>query len=230
MRSRDKAKPSYEGPGPGAYGLHAPEHTSRYRSGPTYCFGTAGREAVSEAKMPGPGAYSLPNDIGKKGLGYTQTTRRSIGSATGVRSDVPGPGTHPLKSTFGEGPMYSTSPRLDTGFGQKDGVPGPGEYSAQDIATAEGKPRWGFGTQHRMDGAATKNLATPGPGAYVLNSAVGEGPKFSMKSRYKAQRSHAFPGPGSHGGHYSSFHSTATTPRIRSMNNTMTSFNDASGN
>lgn len=209
MRQKEKAKLPFDGPGPGAYGLHSPESTSRYRTGPHYCFGAAGREALGETKMPGPGAYTLPNEIGKKGAGYTQSPRRPQGSAVGVSSDVPGPGTHTIKSTVGDGPSFSAAPRLEAGTAigsTKDKAPGPGEYDSVDNAISEGKPRWGFGTQTRMDATGKGQMATPGPGAYILSTAVGEGPKFSMKSRYRNPRPHPSPGPGAHGGHFSSFH------------------------
>jgi len=39
----------------------------------------------------------------------------------------------------------------------------------------------------------------------MSNSGLGEGPKFSMKARLSGPRPQASPGPGAHGGHYTSF-------------------------
>lgn len=202
MRQREKTLPPFDGPGPGAYSLHSPEHTSRCRSGPHFAFGTAGRDAVFEKKVPGPGAYSLPQTIGKEGVAYSHSPRRKNPQLSGS-ADVPGPGAHDIRSRLGEGPKFTVSHRGD--HPEKDSGPGPVDYDAVDKAIAEGKPQWGFGTQHRMDAVGKGQMATPGPGAYIVSTVVGEGPKYSMKSRYGNPRPYPSPGPGAHGGHYSSF-------------------------
>lgn len=84
-------------------------------------------------------------------------------------------------------------------------LPGPGDYDQVDSAVVEKTPRWGFGTATRPDTAFAALVGTPGPGAYGAASAVGEGPKYSMKARPVAPRPQPSPGPGAHGGHYSSF-------------------------
>merc|ERR1711879_1114135 len=112
-------------------------------------------------------------------------------------------GAHDIRTTVGEGPKFSASPRR--GDSKKITGPGPGEYIQGDHATAEKQPHWGFGTSQRPDTANSVHSHTPGPGAYTLGWSVGEGPKFSMQARRLNARMHPSPGPGAHGGHYSTF-------------------------
>merc|ERR1712232_49588 len=138
--------------------------------------------------------------IGKQGVSYSLTPRRRDKAPT---TKNPGPGAHDIRGNIGTGPKYSASPRY--GEVKAMQLPGPGDYDQVDIATSEKHPRWGFGTSQRPDTGSSAQMATPGPGAYLCGSAVGEGPKFSMKARLAGPRPQASPGPGAHGGHYSSF-------------------------
>mmetsp|Transcript_116327 Transcript_116327/g.282337 ORF Transcript_116327/g.282337 Transcript_116327/m.282337 type:complete len:106 (-) Transcript_116327:89-406(-) len=104
---------------------------------------------------------------------------------------------------MGEGPKWSASPR--TGGATKGNHPGPGDYDQLDVAVAEKHPRWGFGTSKRPDTTSNIHMSTPGPGAYMSNAGLGEGPKYSMKARLGGPRPQPSPGPGAHGGHYSTF-------------------------
>merc|ERR1712232_335067 len=74
----------------------------------------------------------------------------------------------------------------------------------KDEPVAEKQPRWGFGTSQRPDTSNTHG-GTPGPGAYIMSTAVGGGPKYSMQPRRQGLRPQPSPGPGAHGGHYSTF-------------------------
>jgi len=108
---------------------------------------------------------------------------------------------------MGEGPKWSASNKPS--FESKGNQPGPGDYSHVDMATSERNPKWGFGTSRRPDSTGSVHLSTPGPGAYpgayMNGTSLGAGPKYSMKSRLAAPRTHPSPGPGAHGGHYTSF-------------------------
>lgn len=190
-----------EVPGPGAYDVHAPDSTSRFTTQPRFAFGLSARESLGRTKVPGPGAYFAEKPANRNGLAYSLTPRRA--GKVAPTADNPGPGSHDIRSSFGEGPKYSASPRYTEL--KKSASPGPGEYRQDLSATIEKNPRWGFGTAMRPETAGGASLATPGPGAYVLTSAVGEGPKFTMKGRIVGPRPQLSPGPGAHGGHYSSF-------------------------
>mmetsp|Transcript_37980 Transcript_37980/g.80750 ORF Transcript_37980/g.80750 Transcript_37980/m.80750 type:complete len:244 (-) Transcript_37980:50-781(-) len=202
MKGRYHETQQMEGPGPGAYGVSTPEQSSRFGKSPRFAFGMSGREAVNKAKVPGPGQYSDTRGIGM-GAKYTLTPRRQ-GKASTAR-EYPGPGAHEIRSTIGpqgNAPKYSAAARK--GDEKKVIGPGPGEYDKADSAMNEKSPMWGFGTSQRAD-AAAGGAGTPGPGAYVRNTTTGEGPKFSMKARLAGPRPDISPGPGAHGGHYTTF-------------------------
>jgi len=187
------------GPGPGSYSNQPLESTSRYLQSPRFAFGISTRDAGNEKyRVPGPGAYAAPD--GRDGKAWSLTPRR--GSRL-KNLDLPGPGSHDVKNTLGDGPKYSASPRR---MDHKNLLgPGPGEYDGSDTAVAGKQPRWGFGTAQRPETANSSHAGTPGPGAYLMASAVGAGPKYSMQSRRGGPRPHPSPGPGAHGGHYSTF-------------------------
>ncbi|CAE8611864.1 unnamed protein product [Polarella glacialis] len=193
---------SADAPGPGTYGVQSPDVTSRYRRGPVISFGTAGRDVLTKTKVPGPGAYSAgkdAKDMGATGQSWTMSPRRNQSkSGTG---ETPGPGTHSLRTILGDGPKYTVSKRYDDP--NKHLGPGPGEYH-QAQQTSE-LPSWGFGKSNRPDTVGAAHLATPGPGAYMVGSTVGNGPRVTMKGRHPGPRPQQMPGPGAHGGHYSSF-------------------------
>lgn len=207
LKAVPKPQKPPDAPGPGAYGAPSTEVTSLFQRGPRFAFGSAGREAVGKHKAPGPGSYSCTRgDIGSSSRAYSMTPRRN--PDTKVKTDVPGPGAHQIKSHIGEGPKYSASSRV-VEFKQNSG-PGPSDYEQGDRLTLGKTPRWGFGTSQRLDAPMEKaHAATPGPGTYLLGSAVGDGPRFSMKARPMGSRGKdVSPGPGAYGGHFTQF-----TPR-----------------
>lgn len=57
--------------------------------------------------------------------------------------------------------------------------PGPGNYEAS-LNNKTAAPKFGFGSSTRND---LKKLNTPGPGAYKLNSSVGDVPAYAMPNR-----------------------------------------------
>jgi len=203
FRGRNQAPVNTDAPGPGAYVQHSPEHTSRFAASPRFGFPNSARESRSKVRGPGPGAYTPANGGVGSGAAYSLTPRRA--GIEGWRRHVPGPGTHNVGTAIGSGPKYSAASR------QADAnraiAPGPGAYDMTDNGVAGKTPRWGFGTSIRPNTTSPSAATTPGPGAYgSVNSVVGsEGPKFSFKARLPAPRQHPSPGPGAHGGHYSSF-------------------------
>mmetsp|Transcript_140782 Transcript_140782/g.392416 ORF Transcript_140782/g.392416 Transcript_140782/m.392416 type:complete len:243 (-) Transcript_140782:273-1001(-) len=203
MRARPNPPKPSDVPGPGAYGVHSPNATSRFQRGPGFPFGSAGREAIGKQKVPGPGSYSCTRgSVGSSnGRSYSMTPRRN--PDTKVKTDVPGPGAHELGTRLGEGPKYSASPRV-SGARAASG-PGPSDYDRADHVTSMKNPRWGFGTSHRLEPVGKSQATTPGPGTYAVASSVGGGPRFSMKARPLGSRKDASPGPGAHGGHFTCF-------------------------
>mmetsp|Transcript_80872 Transcript_80872/g.228934 ORF Transcript_80872/g.228934 Transcript_80872/m.228934 type:complete len:242 (+) Transcript_80872:1-726(+) len=201
FNGRHAAPRTHESPGPGAYSLYPADRTSRYKQAPQYAFSVSSRENGTKIKVPGPGAYGASQGIGQRGVSYSLTPRRS--ARPPLARELPGPGAHELKSFIGEGPKFSASTR-----GQefrKGSRPGPGDYDHVDNHVAEKHPSWGFGTSTRPDARSSQHQGTPGPGAYMTNTKVGEGPKYSMKARLQGPRLQQMPGPGAHGGHYTTF-------------------------
>eukprot|EP00929_Paragymnodinium_shiwhaense_P034918 TRINITY_DN18950_c0_g1_i1.p1 TRINITY_DN18950_c0_g1~~TRINITY_DN18950_c0_g1_i1.p1 ORF type:complete len:240 (+),score=17.01 TRINITY_DN18950_c0_g1_i1:110-829(+) len=190
-----------DGPGPGAYLTTQPDTTSRFKKSPNHAFGVSGRETLDKNRVPGPGAYTDKRGIGSAGKAFSLTPRRNTRARDA--GEFPGPGAHDLRSSIGGGPKFSASPRRNVD--RSEHVPGPGEYDQADVAVVEKPPRWGFGTSQRPDTANSAHSATPGPGAYLMGSAVGEGPKFSMQARRRGPRIQPSPGPGAHGGQYTTF-------------------------
>jgi len=202
FKGRSNTAPQGDLPGPGAYQAQQADNSSRYSQAPRYGFGVSSRLPLGKEKVPGPGAYDHEPVIGAKGQSWSLTPRRRD-KAPAAR-DLPGPGAHNLGTFVGQGPKYTASPRKSES--RKAPLPGPGDYHHTDQPTSERHPRWGFGTSQRPNVKTSAHLATPGPGAYLANPQLGTGPKYSMKARLNSQRPDASPGPGAHGGQWSSFH------------------------
>lgn len=207
FNGRTSSNRRVDGPGPGAYSSLPPQTTSRFNSAPRCAFGTSTRGEVDKQRVPGPGAYKDHRGLGvgnygEQRPGYSLTPRRNgRGRDT---AEEPGPGAHELRTTLGDGPKYSASAKRSQSA--RAGGPGPGDYDNMLGAVTAKEPKWGFGTSQRPDTAGNNAHAlTPGPGAYMTGSQVGEGPKFSMQARRLAARGHPSPGPGTHSGLYSSF-------------------------
>lgn len=198
-------------PGPGTYAVPATEVTSRFGKGPNFTFGTGAREVLSKAKLPGPGSYTVSREFGKQAIAYSLSPRKRAAEPRATSKDPPGPGpgAHSVSSRFPEGPKFSVSPRREPSRAQ---LPGPGDYDvAVSEANTERQPRCCFGTATQAN-PASGSLNTPGPGAYTPPTAVGEGPKFSMKGRFMDPKHELTPGPGSFGGHWSTLGDYRHTP------------------
>eukprot|EP00933_Yihiella_yeosuensis_P024608 TRINITY_DN19080_c0_g1_i1.p1 TRINITY_DN19080_c0_g1~~TRINITY_DN19080_c0_g1_i1.p1 ORF type:complete len:262 (-),score=33.71 TRINITY_DN19080_c0_g1_i1:177-962(-) len=200
---------SAHAPGPGTYALLPPDTASKFNRGSSFSFGTSGRDVVGKPKVPGPGAYSLRKDAGATCPAWTMSARRPIIES---EADGPGPGTHNIRSTLADLPKYAQIPSVSTSprdeLSKNRNHPGPGEYHSMDPRNTA--PAWGFGTSYRP-GCKPDNLSTvrmeelPGPGTYQITSTVGAGQRVTIKGRHPGPKTHSLPGPGTHGGHYSSF-------------------------
>lgn len=199
-------------PGPGSYGEAVADNTSRYRRGPCHSFGTAGREYHLKVKVPGPGTYPLPSTVGAGAHAYSISPRPH--DKLGQEGNLPGPGSYGIRSSVGTGPGCKLPKRPDDA---KEKVvrsddqrtsrgPGPGKYNLDqaDGTVHEKGPQWSFGSSERPKTSGPGG-PTPGPTAYVVASTLGAGPHFTMQGRHPGPRLQPSPGPGSHGGHYSSF-------------------------
>mmetsp|Transcript_39575 Transcript_39575/g.60498 ORF Transcript_39575/g.60498 Transcript_39575/m.60498 type:complete len:87 (+) Transcript_39575:1772-2032(+) len=78
-------------------------------------------------------------------------------------------------------PSYSMKAKLGSSLesGAKF-VPGPGNYEVH-LKNKRDAPKFGFGSSVRDDGP--KKLLVPGPGAYKINTMVGDVPAYAMPSR-----------------------------------------------
>lgn len=201
FNGRRPLTPDTLGPGPGAYRpLNLESVSSRFNTSPRFGFGNSSREAHDKRRVPGPGTYTDQHGcIGDGSAKFSLTPRRQDKMKN---LEMPGPGNHDIKCTIGQGPKYSASSRWRE---RATHGPGPGEYNQEDTAVVAGKPRWGFGTSERPNTTLNVNSITPGPGAYLMPPSVGKGPKYSMQSRRSDTRPSCSPGPGAHGGHYSTF-------------------------
>jgi len=188
------------GPGPGSYGVTAPDKTRCPRA-PVAQFGTALRDPMTEAQkqMPGPGQYnSFPHGIGSSStpkFGFGTSLR--AGPAERSRSVGPGPGSYDIKLPSSSSKVAFTSRHGDRV--KRSQVPGPGQY-AQNVLVEKG-PRFGFGTSLRPD--LLKPSKVPGPGTYMQGNSMGQAgvsrktaPAYSMKPRRTQMNTEAHQTPG----------------------------------
>lgn len=90
----------------------------------------------SEFNVPGPGSYT-PSDVGKeRASAWVMGDRKARKSSVEPEKDSPGP-IYPMRSSV----------------------------EAQMLSNKTSSPRFGFGTQPRLDGASEPTIS-PGPGAY----------------------------------------------------------------
>jgi len=203
FRGRHASGQNASGPGPGAYFLQSPDSTSRYQKSPKFGFSVSSRDMFDKHNAPGPGAYDEKRGIGTGGSeapSYSMTPRHKDKAAD--KAWVPGPGSHETATRLGQGPKFTATPRRDA---QGRPSPGPGEYNQADEATSEKTPRWGFGTASRPHSASNVHGRTPGPGTYGAASGIGEAPRYTMQPRRVGQRPQPSPGPGAHGGMFTTF-------------------------
>ncbi|OMJ81022.1 hypothetical protein SteCoe_18583 [Stentor coeruleus] len=167
-------------PGPGQYTA-----TSRDK-GPSWGFGSQSRDNIFKIDVPGPGTYSSPNTLSKRGC-----------SMTGRKPDSPlnsnpGPGSYnPSSTTRPKSPMWSLgkSPRGDF-TARSRAVPGPGTYSP-NISLGKTAPVFGSSSRPPLSNVTD----TPGPGEY---NAIPKNttPSYTMRPRTATQRKNYGPGPG----------------------------------
>jgi len=97
---------------------------------------------------------------------------------------VPGAGSYDPKTDYTKKnlPSYSMKIKLGSSLASSTGfVPGPGNYNMQ-MTNKKTAPQYGFGSSTRETGMKRK-LDVPGPGAYKLNSTVGNVAAHALPNR-----------------------------------------------
>lgn len=61
-------------------------------------------------------------------------------------------------------------------------MPGPGTYNS-NLNDKKAGAKYGFGTSTRENVSPKRNNQSPGPGAYKINSTVGDIPTYAMPNR-----------------------------------------------
>lgn len=69
--------------------------------------------------------------------------------------------------------------KLESCLTNKNAVPGAGTYETS-LKNKKSEPMYGFGSGTRD---TLRKLNVPGPGAYKLNSSIGDVPAYSMPNR-----------------------------------------------
>lgn len=158
----------------------------------------------SRASIPGPGAYSYLNTIGR------DSPSKSFGAKAGElleakeQKRIPGPGAYD--------PHYEKVKRNESGFrigkeSREDlafrksimGKPSPFDYQPRDSYTKSAMANYKFGTSKR-DGKNSKSQI-PGPGNYDIHSKAVEGSKYSIAGKTHdllSKKRESLPGPGSY--------------------------------
>jgi hypothetical protein len=117
----------------------------------------------------------------------------------------PGPGAYEAKPSIGPGsrgksaPAFSFSVKHQAPKETHLETPGPGAYSQTDKRQDIGASAPAFTMSGRKEPKPDPN-PTPGPGGYAHTVHLGEGPKFSMSTKLKAQQGSYVenPGPGAY--------------------------------
>lgn len=123
---------------------------------------------------------------------------------------LPGPGQYDISSDLDyklkRDPSFSigTSKRADA-MRSIEALPGPGQYSTLDNShfIKKSAPKFGFGTSKRDEHSESKMLKNVGPGAYDINTTIGnEGTKVSISPKFNDKQlereSRNIPGPGAY--------------------------------
>lgn len=81
-------------------------------------------------------------------------------------------------------PSYSMKQKLGSSLLTNNKNPGPGNYEAH-MNDKKAAPKFGFGSSTREK---LKSNNVPGPGAYRINSSIGDVPQYAMPNRTDDQK------------------------------------------
>lgn len=222
-----------ETPDPGHYSARDPSATSKMNHSPRHGFGSldTGRTNLGKEAVPGPGAYEKAEDLTEHATTFGGAPRvkefkpRTESPDPGHYNAVDPASTSRMSKQSGYGWGTSDTGRILNGDSRKSpnekgptpqppkspriSNPGPGSYNVVDYQDGgqRGAAARSFGSEASRPSLGLQSrssLATPGPGTYVRGSKIGEGPKYSMRSR-SAEKSKSTPGPGQYGGSWTQF-------------------------
>ena len=164
-------------PGPSDY------MTSKGLGGKGIAFhGPRNRSMAVPDRSPGPGAYDTlncsPSTSPRYSIGKRVTTEKS--------SDGPGPGAYDTRSGI-EVKKYGGVIGVKTKNSTQEVTPGPSDYERNDDLL-NSIPKVHIGGRYETK----PSTETPGP--YTIKSNIGNGPKYSMRSRPKDSQSEQTPG------------------------------------
>lgn len=200
-------------PGPGQYGN---PKTYSFNRQPAALFGTGERDSGMSSTMqrPGPNQYN-PQPVKASTMKaspmyrFPTSERVDEGMERGKRCRTPGPGAYDIKPMLDRMSPLMTSRRLDK---IRSTTPGPGAYATPREL---GGSKWGFGKAVRPDMSNGSQRNYPGPGNYPIPSALGgknplcnSMPRFTLTPRRpddQLKNAKNTPGPGAHGGCYTTF-------------------------
>lgn len=186
-RSGDVNKHILANPGPGA---HSPTTNYVLRADPKFGFGSEQRKGPADGKKsvsPGPGNYNIePLAFSTKRAQFYMGQKLPQVKAT---TAVPGAGAYnpTPEKTMQTLPLYSMKIKLASGLGRDNKVPGPGTYNS-NLNDKRAPARYGFGTSTREHASPKRANLSPGPGAYKINSTVGDVPSYAMPNRPDAYK------------------------------------------
>jgi hypothetical protein len=146
---------------------------------------------------PGPGSYSLPGCFGPKSTGRHVSILQRSGLEVLPQNEV-GPGRYDIKSTVGEGPKISMSPRAEPVVPKKVKRKGkipelPKQFC---MATDPVSPRYSLYGKPRD---TSKADAVPGPGTYGLSSTLDKhAAPLGLRTEINFADREEKPGPGTY--------------------------------
>jgi len=214
----NSAKRAASVPGPGTYGNPAYQNSGRYSRAPAALFGASQRDAelgMSFNVKPGVGTYNpnhwssstLPNCPRSVFPKSSRDDHQSVFASSRARTPGPGAYTHKPELSAVSAPL--TSRGKDPSFSRPN-TPGPGQYTTPREL---GGPAWKMGSSSRPSiGETGSRKQSPGPGTYALTSSftkahpvISSPPHYSMVPRRPSLKKQNTPGPGAHGGAFTTF-------------------------
>jgi hypothetical protein len=129
-------------------------------SAPNYGFGSGQRSNIgrNNAKIPGPGSYTLNSITGKEGRGNSMHSKLEYKPIQQTGGSTPGPGNYDSSlKTMKSAPAYGLGSQQRPFIGNKSALfgPSPGAYDPNTGATQKADAAWGFGSEKRKGLAKT---------------------------------------------------------------------------
>jgi len=167
-----------------AANTYNPNMTYTQKGAAKWGFGSETRKGPTDEKKsfsPGPGNYAIESvafDI-KRPRFFMGQKIKDLKPTTAV----PGAGQYnpSPERTLKSLPSYSMKMKLGSSLETSNSkIPGPGNYEVH-LKNKKESPKFGFGSSIRESGQ--KKLEVPGPGAYKINTTIGDVPAYAMPGR-----------------------------------------------